>query len=392
MQAAARFPDLVAQCPQRTYAIITKYDSLRSFVKTKPAGYTKLQYENAQMYTNAMMDSYMGYKSLYTKLGSYIFDVQSKLKTIKPRDESTASSEATDEAAANSTVAKPPATEPNAMKDYSKDTTKFEASLKGLEDAKKAIRRQMAVIVNEVDIVEKDPKLATDEDHHEPFQSPAAFETRLPVVEPIEKPKPAAPPLGGKRIMTKTQTSDEHAEEEQAAVQAGPKLSDSEGLSTDEKTAVDALQAQRMDLGLHLRLTAPVGSETQGTPFTNLDFLLPEWLLTKVEVGIADGCVAGLSLYYNNGLIVSRGKSKDVRWVEMKDFGTAERITAAAITTGLRDGATEKCVLSLQLFTNRGRNLIGQAGKVAAIDSSKQNRDGVTYASTETWYFDMPIA
>lgn len=69
MQAASRFPDLVADCPQRTYAILTKYDSLRSFVALKPASYTPLQYENAQIYTNSLMDSFMTYKSVYKRLG-----------------------------------------------------------------------------------------------------------------------------------------------------------------------------------------------------------------------------------------------------------------------------------------------------------------------------------
>lgn len=47
MAAASRFPDLVADCPQRTYAILTKYDSLRSFQARKPAAYSPLQYEHA---------------------------------------------------------------------------------------------------------------------------------------------------------------------------------------------------------------------------------------------------------------------------------------------------------------------------------------------------------
>ena len=65
MQAAARSADLVADCPQRTYTILTKYDSFRSFVARRPASYTPLQYENAQIYTNALMDSFMTYKSIY---------------------------------------------------------------------------------------------------------------------------------------------------------------------------------------------------------------------------------------------------------------------------------------------------------------------------------------
>jgi len=73
MQAAARFPDLVADCPQRIYAILTKYDTLRSFVALRPTGCTPLQYENAQIYTNALLDSFMSYKSLYKQLGEQMF-------------------------------------------------------------------------------------------------------------------------------------------------------------------------------------------------------------------------------------------------------------------------------------------------------------------------------
>ena len=75
MQAAARFPDLVADCPQRIYAILTKYPTLRSFIQRMPAAYTPLQYENAQIYTNALLDSFMSYKALYKRLGEQIFNV-----------------------------------------------------------------------------------------------------------------------------------------------------------------------------------------------------------------------------------------------------------------------------------------------------------------------------
>lgn len=52
---------------------------------------------------------------------------------------------------------------------FVEDMSPFEASLKGLSDARIAIRRQMARIVNEVALIEREPKVATDEDHHEPF-------------------------------------------------------------------------------------------------------------------------------------------------------------------------------------------------------------------------------
>ena len=82
MQAAARFADLVADCPQRTYAILTKYDTLRSFVARKPASYTPLQYENAQIYTNALMDSFMTYKALYKQLGDQTSPFKVKLWSL----------------------------------------------------------------------------------------------------------------------------------------------------------------------------------------------------------------------------------------------------------------------------------------------------------------------
>ena len=93
---------------------------------------------------------------------------------------------------------------------FVEDMTPFEASLKGLSDARIAIRRQMARIVNEVTLIEGDPKIATNEDHHEPFQSPIAFELRLPEVGTPERLKKASLPLTGKRIIAKTQTEQEH--------------------------------------------------------------------------------------------------------------------------------------------------------------------------------------
>lgn len=67
LAAAARFPDLVCRTPQRTYAILTKYEGLRSYHESKKAqkNFTPLQYENASLYTNHMLDAYMDYKALY---------------------------------------------------------------------------------------------------------------------------------------------------------------------------------------------------------------------------------------------------------------------------------------------------------------------------------------
>jgi hypothetical protein len=86
---------------------------------------------------------------------------------------------------------------------------KFEASVKGLSDARTAIRRQKARIVNMADAIEKDLNLATVEDHTEPYQAPTAFEARILVVEVPEKLRVKSRLLSGKRIAAKELTKDE---------------------------------------------------------------------------------------------------------------------------------------------------------------------------------------
>jgi hypothetical protein len=64
---------VVAVTPQRTYAILTKYESLRSFQEQKPATLSPLFYENAALYTNEMLDAYMEYKAMYKRISEGIF-------------------------------------------------------------------------------------------------------------------------------------------------------------------------------------------------------------------------------------------------------------------------------------------------------------------------------
>ncbi|KAF4985552.1 hypothetical protein FDECE_16485 [Fusarium decemcellulare] len=72
------------------------------------------------------------------------------------------------------------------------DETLFPATLVGLDRARSACRFQMIKIVNEIDDITKDPKLATDEDRYEPFQTPRVFKERLPTLEPVV-PVPTVP-------------------------------------------------------------------------------------------------------------------------------------------------------------------------------------------------------
>ena len=308
MAAAARFPDLVADCPQRTYAILTKYDALRSFVARKPASYSPLQYENAQIYTSTLLDSFVSYKALYKRLGEQIFGVQNKtLEVIQWND-----SEQT-QVATTSTAVTPMGTKDKTtgLYPYVEMDKKFEASVKGLSDARTAIRRQMARIVNEVDAIERDPKLATDEDHSEPYQSPIAFEARIPTVEVPERLRVKNNPLSGRRIAAKQLTEDEQkeqlaAEENQAAGIKEVYTADDK-LETDEKASFTSLLAINPRLGIDFQVSSAVGESSKGELFNNLEFLKPEWHIRSIRTEMSDGALAYLAISYSNGLLVERG-------------------------------------------------------------------------------------
>ncbi|OBS29592.1 hypothetical protein FPOA_03529 [Fusarium poae] len=63
--SAAAFPAAVAQCPQRTWAILTPYKANRSFVKWSTGSPIKtLQYDLIASFTAELFDSFMDYKML----------------------------------------------------------------------------------------------------------------------------------------------------------------------------------------------------------------------------------------------------------------------------------------------------------------------------------------
>ncbi|KAJ4171576.1 hypothetical protein NW754_013346 [Fusarium falciforme] len=62
--AAAAFPSRVAQCPQRTWAILTPYNHTKNFVVwANDQGIRLPQFETVQVYADDLLDMYMEYKS-----------------------------------------------------------------------------------------------------------------------------------------------------------------------------------------------------------------------------------------------------------------------------------------------------------------------------------------
>ncbi|KAJ9656097.1 hypothetical protein H2201_008648 [Coniosporium apollinis] len=67
--AAAAFPAQVAKCPQRTWAVLTKYKANRSFVEwSENKKFTPLEYENIGSFTGELFENFMEYKLLLKKV------------------------------------------------------------------------------------------------------------------------------------------------------------------------------------------------------------------------------------------------------------------------------------------------------------------------------------
>ncbi|KAK6359112.1 hypothetical protein TWF696_000279 [Orbilia brochopaga] len=243
-QAAAAFPELVAITPQRTYAILTKYTTLSSF-HTDGYIYSPLQYENAGLYTNSLLDAFMDYKVMWKQIsqatdeleagrasielgrpseeiyGQAVIKImsqeetdlrliasrkakqaESSLAAIKaegntPKSESSGTSEApagTGEPSSDATKQLVPLTSVPVMgQDVVRDRsnkdvipyTVFENSFVGLIKARRACRFEMSKIVNEVGLVAKDPSISTDTRRDDYFLNPLVFKQLLPVVRSL---------------------------------------------------------------------------------------------------------------------------------------------------------------------------------------------------------------
>ncbi|KAF5237904.1 hypothetical protein FAUST_5856 [Fusarium austroamericanum] len=244
METAARFPDLVASTPQRTFAILTKYESLRSFMALKPPALTPMYYENASIYTNALLDAYMDYKNIYRTIGTQLSDIQAGNKRLQAWDAKVTEFTTNDKIGEN-------------LYEHP-----FEATNKGLDLARRSCRFQMIKIVNESTIV---------------------FRERMPVVVNKEK-------LPHLKIF--------------GTEEAPPKLievTNGDGMQEAEITKANSYLEAQPDVGVSMRLAPLVGSPFGGM-FCNLDFVKADFSLRTVTVEVEKGVVVAISVRYANGL------------------------------------------------------------------------------------------
>ncbi|KAJ5646745.1 hypothetical protein N7490_003117 [Penicillium lividum] len=353
METAARFPDLVARTPQRTYAILTKYESLRSFMALKPPALGPMYYENAAIYTNSLLDAYMDYKNIYRTLGTQLENIQADTKKFEP-------------------WAVPPVLATSDTLAKIDDESKFAADIKGLDLARRACRFQMIKIVQEVSEIEKKPDCAADEKRGEKFQSPIAFRERLPNVKDKEKMphlKIFGPETEYPQLLPRT---------------------DNDGVTEAESLKAESYKAEQPDVSEFQRLAPMVGSP-QGTLFCNLDFIKPDFSLRTISVDVHGGVVSGISLRYANGLLAAMGtagKGPKVSLVLHPEDG--EKIIACSIETGSVKGESKALtrVTAVRLYTNRGPDLLGNAEDWKPPVKGEGIRGGIQFENLTLTHFD----
>ncbi|KAE8196640.1 hypothetical protein CF336_g2527 [Tilletia laevis] len=293
MAAAARFPALVGLFPQRTYAVLTKYETLRSYLMLKPVQISPLRYEVAQMYTNMLLDAYMEYKALTKRISESIGDIQAGLKEIQTDDPTT------------------PVERPNVLVDAKLDF--FPKTLQGLDDARRAIRNQMNIIIREVDILTDRPEVASDTTRKQPYIGPVTFKVLVPVVNVRgRRARPNAAPLDMQRIneLCDPKTAPVDNSDPDAPPLFNPNATPLR-LSADEQAKVHDLEWQSYGIGTSYQVSAPVGDPDMGSSsFCTLDFAQSGEAISDVSLLVdAQGRLSSIALGFNNGLIVSFGKS-----------------------------------------------------------------------------------
>jgi hypothetical protein len=164
----------------------------------------------------------------------------------------------------------------------------------------------MLRFVNEVDAIDADPKLATDEDHQEPFHSPTILESRLPVVEIPARLRPKQIPLNGRRIMAKAQSEKEQVKDLKAQEGATPLYAETEAMEPNDVAEFSKFMEFYPSIGEHLEATAAVGGTDNMAPFNNLEFVRDDWHIKFIEFKVSQGVIRAFKVEYDNGLAMQK--------------------------------------------------------------------------------------
>lgn len=286
-RAAARFPSLVALRPQRIYATLTKYESLRSYLSAKPVKLSPLKYENVQVYTSAMLDAYMTYKTMSQRLGVEMQEVSTGARGFSSSSEH-----------------RPPIESTGSLRRAGLDY--FPCSIYGLEQARRAIRRQMNLISREVDAVASNPALGCDPSREPPYVSPMSMQMLIPLTElSPDRRRKNNNPLSNQRLNPLVSGADievEQGSEARALCDEDPK---SGRLTVSEAQTVARMEDETWGIGNSYRMTTPVGSMTFGQDaleFCTLEYASKEPVVTDIRAVNRDGTLCGIHIGFASGL------------------------------------------------------------------------------------------
>ncbi|KAK0554873.1 hypothetical protein OC845_000514 [Tilletia horrida] len=385
VRAASRFPESVAHSPQRTYAILQKYDHLRSYLALKPPALSKLNYDNVALYTDELMDYYMVYKALITSITADMRDIQSGAKRFRPVTERPSGS--------------------------------FPATLDGLEEAIRQIRPQLLMIVDRVEQIEERPDVVSDSassDYQEKFVSPVSFWTKLPVVESLSG-KVSRPPLSGLRIGPAPPAAGSDASSgggqdsgRQAAIAAlcetepaSLSTTDAEEKAILTRVASEKVKSTTID---SMRLTRPVGSREDGVPFFGFNYVKAKTIITSITIGVAQGSIASIAVSYASGIQWRRGKkAEDQEFFKLNDLAEGETIITAVLEHGdpvpsaseqgdAAKGLPKKTVTAIKLTTSMGRILDARASSQVRYGYQCRIIDKRVFINLEEFTFNSPLS
>ncbi|KAG4255468.1 hypothetical protein FPRO04_04000 [Fusarium proliferatum] len=314
LKVAMEFPDKVAACPQNTFAILTKYTSLRSYYRANVLG-SPLDYENAGIYTNSLLDAYVqDYKYIWSQiqerinlldknlitihkleepegLQSYRKNFQETYEALKQTYDKSLALHKTDPTQYPRTLEEPLL--PNRLEAYAGD-------LFGLDLAKRDCRLEMIKIVKEVAEVTRDPQVAADPFRVCRYVAPSIFRRLVPADRPID------PPMSKKESeqLKKNVAGDVHRTAQDLQ---SPRLHQTGDPAIELEKRVNMKYGHKADNWRIGTITGREASSTSGTVFNDLDILDKTYVLSHIAVWYNDHHVVGVELKYMNGQAILHG-------------------------------------------------------------------------------------
>ncbi|KAF4946253.1 hypothetical protein FGADI_11330 [Fusarium gaditjirri] len=308
-RVAMDFPDKVAACPQRTYAILTKYTSLRSFHEATVRG-SPLDYENAGIYTNSLLDAYMvgiaavdkglmtvkkaeEQDGLATYRESFAKSYEERLKAFKEAEKTMLENPSQ----FRDIVLEPPMPA-NALQPYSAD-------LYGLDHAKRDCRFEMIKIVREVKAVSLDPQIATDATRIWQYVAPSIFRRLVPSDEPIDKKTPVDKEAIKNHLASSVEEAAKDCHNESTPTRASFYQSGEPICDLEKRVNLrygHLAQNWRVD-SVNGQSTTPSSAQ----PFNDLGVLDKTYSITNITVWHDQKRLVGIQLLYQNGQVLFHG-------------------------------------------------------------------------------------